>query len=453
MDVLNKLRNTVSNTISNTVNSTAYGLSQLSGVLPGNPVTREFEATAHIGSAGPGLLWKIYSGYKKSTRQEAAIFVFEKRLLDKFSTKHERETLLEILKRGVTQLTKLRHPQILIVQHPLEESRDSLAFATEPVFASLANVLGNMENITQPVPKNLKHFKLHEVEIRYGLFQLGEGLAFLHNDVKLLHRNLTPESIVINKNGAWKIFGFDLCSLNQSPNDKQASWSYTEYDSTIPIIGQSNLDYQAPECIIAGSCSPASDIFSLGMLSYVLHSPDNKTINQINGDISKCRRLLSDWKVTFSITKLSVIPDGFKDTVKLMLSANPELRPDAHQFIKIEYFMDIGMKTLNYLDKLFQWDNLQKSQFYKGLPQVMKQLPHRVILHRILPCLYKEFLNPPMIPFVLPSILLFLEVSSAEEFNDDILPYLKPILAMEEPPQVQIKKLFIIIKFTGTTSG
>ena len=36
----------------------------------------------------------------------------------------------------------LRHltPQILTVQHPLEESRDCLAFATEPVFASLVNL-------------------------------------------------------------------------------------------------------------------------------------------------------------------------------------------------------------------------------------------------------------------------------------------------------------------------
>jgi len=50
-----KLKNTVSTTVS-----------QLSGVLPGNPVTREFEATRHIASAGPGLLWKVYEGHKKS---------------------------------------------------------------------------------------------------------------------------------------------------------------------------------------------------------------------------------------------------------------------------------------------------------------------------------------------------------------------------------------------------
>ena len=37
------------------------------------------------------------------------------------------------------------HPQILTVEHPLEESRDCLAFATEPVLASLANVIGNSD--------------------------------------------------------------------------------------------------------------------------------------------------------------------------------------------------------------------------------------------------------------------------------------------------------------------
>ncbi|KAH0557434.1 SCY1-like protein 2 [Cotesia glomerata] len=449
MEVLNKLRNTVSNTISNTVNSTAYGLSQLSNVLPGNPVTREFEVTAHIASAGPGLLWKVYSGYKKSTKQPAAVFVFEKKLLDRWSSKLERETILEALKRGVTQLTKLRHPQILTVQHPLEESRDSLAFATEPVFASLANVLGNIENVSQPVPKDLKDYKLLDVEIKYGLLQLGEGFTFLHTDVKLLHRNLCPESIVINKNGAWKIFGFDFCALNQSPNDKEPSWSYVEYDPNVSSIGQAHLDYQAPECIIAGSCSPPSDIFALGLLIYTLYSPGNRPFNDCHGDASKCRRFFADYKTSVAASKLNLIPENLRGTVKLMLSSNPELRPDAHQFFKIEYFNDIGVKTLNYLEKLFQWDNLQKSQFYKGLPQVMKQMPHRVVLHRVLPCLYKEFVNAPMIPFVLPSILQVLEECTVDEFTEYILPNIKPVLAMEDPPQISlviIQRIDILLK-------
>lgn len=123
-----------------------------------------------------GLLWKVYQGYKKSTKQDASIFVFEKKLLERWP-RESRDTILESLKRGVSQLTKLRHPQILIVQHPLEESRESLAFATEPVFASLANVLGYRENM--PTTNN-KEFVLYDIEIKYGMLQvLYTLLAFL----------------------------------------------------------------------------------------------------------------------------------------------------------------------------------------------------------------------------------------------------------------------------------
>ncbi|OAD56643.1 SCY1-like protein 2 [Eufriesea mexicana] len=437
MDVFAKLRNTVSNTISNTVQNTAYGLSQLSNVLPGNPVTREFEVTTHIASAGPSLLWKVYNGYKKSTKQEAAIFVFEKRILDKFS-KSDKESILETLKRGVAQLTKLRHPQILTVQHPLEESRDSLAFATEPVLASLANILGNHNNLSQPVPIALKDYKLHDVEIKYGLLQLGEGLAFLHGDVKLLHRNLCPETIVVNSHGAWKIFGFDFCALNQSAEGKQPQWSYVEYDISAPFVAQPNLDYQAPECILASSVGTASDIFSLGVVTYVLHSPMHTPPFESNNDLLKCKQFLENFKSSTIADIFLPTSDTLRDTVKLMLHHNPELRPDAHQFVKIEYFMDIGVKTLNYLDKIFQWDNLQKSQFYKGLPQLLKQLPHRVILHRVLPALYKELFNPPMIPFVLPSIIYAMETSSLEEFREYILPNIKSVLTLDDPPQISL---------------
>ena len=43
MEMLKKLQSTV-----------AQAVTQVSGVLPGNPVTREYEVKEHIASAGPG---------------------------------------------------------------------------------------------------------------------------------------------------------------------------------------------------------------------------------------------------------------------------------------------------------------------------------------------------------------------------------------------------------------
>ena len=124
-----------------------------------------------MASAGPGLLWKVYSGYKKTTRQAASVFVLERAALERFD-RQDKEAVWELMRRGVSQLTRLRHPQILTVHHPLEESRDCLAFATEPVFCSLANALGGHDNLPSPLPEQLRGFKMFEVELKYGLLQV-----------------------------------------------------------------------------------------------------------------------------------------------------------------------------------------------------------------------------------------------------------------------------------------
>lgn len=50
--------------------------------------------------------------------------------------------------------------------------REALAFATEPVFASLANVLGDHTNVPTPVPSELTEYKLFDVEIKHGIIQV-----------------------------------------------------------------------------------------------------------------------------------------------------------------------------------------------------------------------------------------------------------------------------------------
>lgn len=108
------------------------------------------------------MCWKILRGVKRTTKQNVSIFLFDKNQL-KF-IKEDRDAILDVLRRGVVQLTKIRHPRILTVEHPIEESRDSIAFVTEPILASLANYLGNYSNM--PSPTEPTQFPtLHDIEI------------------------------------------------------------------------------------------------------------------------------------------------------------------------------------------------------------------------------------------------------------------------------------------------
>ncbi|ESP05108.1 hypothetical protein LOTGIDRAFT_151904 [Lottia gigantea] len=396
--------------------------SAVSSALPGNPLQRDFDTHSQIGSGGPGLLWKIYSGVKRTTKQEASIFVLEKKVLERYS-RRDRERILESLRRGVSQLTRLRHPKILSVLQPLEESREYLAFATEPVFASLANVLGNHENIT-PVPKELQEYKLFEVEIRHGLLQVIEGISFLHNDAKIMHHNICPESIMLNKNGSWKLSGFDFCLLNTNPSEQAIN----------PPVAQSNLDFLAPEYTLTMTCSPASDMYSLGVLIYSIFN-NGKPLFECQGQLSTFQKNAEELRHLRS-TLLGRVPDELRDYVKLMLNIEPSVRPAPEQITKVSFFGDVGSMTLQYLDTLFQRENLEKSQFFKGLPKIIAKFPVRVNQQRILPALYTECNNNNMIPFVLPTILLVAEQSSDKDYVRLILPQLIPMFTIKDPMQV-----------------
>jgi len=59
MDVINRLKSAVTN------------------VLPvGNPITNEFEILDQRASGGPALLWKVYDGIQRSTKQACFSVIF-----------------------------------------------------------------------------------------------------------------------------------------------------------------------------------------------------------------------------------------------------------------------------------------------------------------------------------------------------------------------------------------
>uniref|UniRef100_A0A7M4DVF8 SCY1 like pseudokinase 2 n=1 Tax=Crocodylus porosus TaxID=8502 RepID=A0A7M4DVF8_CROPO len=422
--MLNKLKSTVTKVTAD-----------VTSAVMGNPVTREFDVGRHIASGGNGLAWKIFDGTKKSTKQEVAVFVFDKKLIDKYQ-KFEKDQIIDSLRRGVQQLTRLRHPRLLTVQHPLEESRDCLAFCTEPVFASLANVLGCWDNLPSPLPSDIKEYKLYDVEMKYGLLQVSEGLSFLHSSVKMVHGNITSENIILNKSGAWKIMGFDFCIPSTNPSEQELKFPCKEWDPNLPSLCLPNPEYLAPEYILSVSCETASDMYSLGAVMYSVFNK-GKPIFEVNKqDIYKSFSRQLDQLSRLSSSALQNIPEEVREHIKLLLNVAPTVRPDADQMTKIPFFDDVGAMTLQYFDSLFQRDNLQKSQFFKGLPKVLPKLPKRVIIQRILPPLTSEFVNPDMVPFVLPNVLLIAEECTKEEYVKLILPDLAPVFKQQEPIQI-----------------
>ncbi|VDP71958.1 unnamed protein product [Echinostoma caproni] len=122
----------------------------------------------------------------------------------------------------------------------------------------------------------------------------------------------------------------------------------------------------------------------------------------------------------------------------MMLSSDQAIRPDALQFSRIPYFEDGSMSVLRSIDNMYQLDNLARSQFYKSLPSTIHLLPKRLCLYRVFPQITEDFSNPHMVPFILPPVLLIMEMVTQAEFVQYMLPRLTPIFAMKEPIQITL---------------
>ena len=109
------------------------------------------------------------------------------------------------------RLTLSRKKTLTAVHFDSSIYSDSLAFATEPVMGSLANILGCLEDrLPQTVAQETREYEFLDIEYKYGLLQLTEALLFLHYNCKIIHRNVCPSSVIVNKKGTWKLAGLEF---------------------------------------------------------------------------------------------------------------------------------------------------------------------------------------------------------------------------------------------------
>lgn len=171
-------------------------------------------------TAGP---WKIYPAKNKKTGKEGSVFVFDKKsVLDAHRSglnraelaefKRAVEAVVERLKKEASAIAKLRHPGILEVVEPVEETRGGgLQFVAEPVTASLSGLLQEKDDqergggrasryVTEDADGNRRRRELEidELEIQKGLLQVSKALEFMHENAGLVHGNLTPDAILVN---------------------------------------------------------------------------------------------------------------------------------------------------------------------------------------------------------------------------------------------------------------
>ncbi|ESN90739.1 hypothetical protein HELRODRAFT_70939, partial [Helobdella robusta] len=85
-----------------------------------------------------------------------SLFIFEKKVAEKLHKPKRREMVAELLRRDLDNMGKVRHNKVIKMLHPVEECNSSIAFASEPIRASLTNLMGNYDKLPLAVQMDLK---------------------------------------------------------------------------------------------------------------------------------------------------------------------------------------------------------------------------------------------------------------------------------------------------------
>ncbi|KAK9085650.1 hypothetical protein Sjap_026061 [Stephania japonica] len=420
---------------------------------------QDYDLIEQIGSGGPGLAWKLYSAKSRGSAPAqypiVCVWVLDKRSLSEERlraglSKAAEDSFFEIVRADAARLLRIRHPGVLHVVQALDENKNAMAMVTEPLFASVANTLGNFDNMAK-VPKELKGMEMGVLEVKHGLLQVAESLDFLHNNARLIHRAISPETVFITSSGAWKLGGFGFAiSADQSSDDVATqNFHYPEYDvedSVLPL--QPSLNYTAPELVRnkAVKVEYAADIFSLGCLAY--HLIARKPLLDCHNNV----KMYTNSLTYLSNNAFSSISPELVHDLQRLLSVNESSRPSASDFTGSPFFRnDTRLRALRFLDHMLERDNMQKSEFLKALSDMWKDFDSRVLRYKVLPPLCAELRNVVMQPMILPMVLTIAESQDKNDFELYTLPALVPVLsaAAGETLLLLVKHLELIFVKTG----
>lgn len=420
--------------------------------------------------------WTIFDGKKKSTGIQVSVFVFDRKSLEigisggfsartsATSIRKVQDEIVERLKREASSLARLRHPSILQLVEPVEDTRHGgLMFATEPVTASLAGLLAEKDlqegsgstagqrrsrYVVEEADgrRRRREVEIDELEIQKGLLQVSKGLEFLHESAGLVHANLTPEAIYVNAKSDWKISGLSFAGPPDGAEGHQSIppiplSEVLYHDHRLPQSVQLDLDYTSPDFVLDSNVTASADVFSLGLVIVALYNSPHASPLQTSGNQSTYKRIFSSDSTTPSARNEYLssrpLPKELKQTLPQLLARRPAQRITAREFQQSAYFDNILVNTIRFLDALPAKTASEKAQFMRGLGRVMPQFPASVLGKKVLVALLDEMKDKELLSLILQNVFKIVKAipSGRRIFPEKVLPMVREVFLTKPSTQ------------------
>lgn len=298
----------------------------------------------------------------------------------------------------------------------LDDSKGAIAFVTERIICSLADILSRFNGIAQGVSVCEGYLEpngsLSEIELGRGLLNLAEGLQYIHTVGKKLHMSISPENVVITSSGQWKLCGFGLSLSFLSPDQPMSASPYF-LKASMNVGGirlEPDLSFASPEVSEGGSNNATvrnltsnSDVFSLGLLAYEVYRFNLKVITA--GRMYVPTVLVANNSPDYHITAIaelrsldySFLPPPVTGLLMNMMQFDARYRMAINDVVNNQFFATGPLAVLKTVDSLLVRDvGTQCSQVVSLANQLYTFSP-RILENTILPTVLRCCEANPMV--------------------------------------------------------
>jgi tetratricopeptide (TPR) repeat protein/predicted Ser/Thr protein kinase len=256
-----------------------------------------YEVVATLGAGGMG---EVYAAEDSRLRRRLALKVLPADVTDD-------PDRLRRFEQEAYAASALNHPNIVTIYE--------LGSSSEGRFIAMEFVQGRTlrELVRQPCAI--------ETVAQIGR-QIAEALRVAHG-AGITHRDIKPENIMVRDDGYVKVLDFGLARLmSPSPDEARAE----TMAGTLPGTLLGTVRYMSPEQARGETVTPASDIFSLGLVLYELIAARHAFA--ADGPLQVLQGILSDHPLPLS-TLNPEVPESLSSLTLEMLRKDPRARPNA----------------------------------------------------------------------------------------------------------------------------
>lgn len=240
----------------------------------------------------------------------------------------------------------------------------------------------------------------------------------------------------------WKISGLAFCSPPEN-SSKPTSFQpislgeILNLDPRLPRFVQLNLDYTSPDFVLDNNLTSSADMFSLGLLCVALYNSPHTSPLESHGSVSSYKRLFtsSSTMPTSSNNFMSSRPlprDLSSHVLPRLITRRPAQRMTASEFQNSEFFDNILVSTIRFLEEFPAKTPNEKAQFMRGLVKVLPSFPKSVMEKKLLPALLEEMKDKDLISLILQNVFKIIELlpSAKRVFSDKVRMSLKEIFVV-----------------------